>query len=221
MKDLLNRISKVVASVKQFPVARAVVVLVAGAMLMFSTACGNFQPPVSSDSSPASPMSSNVPTPVESGEGSYHAKSNANQPTELYDPIQEREGGMNMYSDTDPRYQRPKLGSQIERRVDRAEQNLDRSINSVDDYVDNYTDGAPLGERIRNITDSVGKSVDNLTDQVTEGTERGSQNLKVNASRAERNAGEAVKGVADDTASNVRDAGRKAGRALDKAADRA
>lgn len=216
MKGLLfDRFSNFVASVKRLPIARLAVVLLASVMMLVSTACSNATPPVSTDSNPASPMSSNPPTPRSSGEGSYHAKTGANQPTELYDPIQEREGGMNMYSDTDPRYQRDKLGAQIERRVDKAEKNLDKSIESVDDYVDNYTSGAPLGKRIRNITDSVGESAEDLTERAKEGTDRGAQNVKVNANRAERNAGEAVKGVAEDTKANARDLTRKAERALD------
>lgn len=214
MKNLrFDRFSNFVSAIKRFPIARVMVVLAASFMLLVSTACSNITPPVSSN--PSNPADSKLPTPVSSGEGSYHAKSNANQPTELYDPIQKREGGMNMYSDTDPRYQRDKLGAQIERRVDKAEQNLDRSIDDVDDYVDNYTSGAPLGKRIRNITDSVGESAENLTEQVKEGTERGAQDLKVNAKRAERNAGEALQGVAEDAQDNARDLNRKAGRLLD------
>ena len=216
MKDLLfDHFSNLVAAVKRFPFARIAVVLLAGVLMLVSTACGNAAPPVSSNSSPASPMSSNPPTPRSSGEGSYHAKTGANQPTELYDPIQEPEGGMNVYSDTDPRYQRENLGAQIERRVDKAEKNLDKSIESVGDYVDNYTSGAPLGERVRNITDSVGESAEDLTDRVKGGTDRGTQNVKVNTKRAESNASEAVKGVAEDTKSNARDLTRKAERALD------
>lgn len=217
MKDLLfDRFSSFVAAVKRFPIARVVVVLLAGVMMLVSTACGNAAPPLSSDSNPVQPSaSSGLPKPMSSGEGSYHAKTGANQPTELYDPIQKPEGGMNMYSDTDPRYQRKNLGAQIERRVDKAEQNLDKSIESVDDYVDNYTSGAPLGERVRNITDSVGETVDDLTDRVKGGTDRGTQNVKVNAKRAESNASEAVKGVADDAKDNARDLSRKAQRVLD------
>lgn len=215
MKDLLfNRFSNFVASVKQLPIARIAIVLAASLMMLVSTACSNATPPVSSNSSPASRVSANPPTPVESGEGSYHAKSNANQPTELYDPIQKREGGMNTYSDTDPRYQRNKLGAQIERRVDKAEQNLNRSINDVEDYTDNYTSGAPLGERIRNITDSVSESAENLTQQVKEGTDRGLQNLKGNTNRAQQNASEAVQGVAEDAKDNARELNRRAERVL-------
>ncbi len=197
-----NLVANIASFFKQVRVERILVVLAAGFVMLVSTAC---QPPA----------------PVSSGQGSYHEKVGANQPTELYDPIEQREGGMNVYSDTDPRYQRRDLGNEIEGRVYKAKENLNRSIDDAGDYARNYREGAPLGERVRNITDNVGKTVDKVTDEVSEGTERGSRNLKVNASRAERNAGEAVNGVTEDLKDNTRDVTRKAQRTLDNASKEA
>jgi ElaB/YqjD/DUF883 family membrane-anchored ribosome-binding protein len=190
-----NFVANIASFFKQVLFQRVVVVLAAGFVMLMSTAC---QPP----------------TPVSSGEGSYHEKVGANQPTELYDPIEEREGGMNQYSDTDPRYKTGNLGNKIGGRVDKAKENLNRSIDSTEDYARNYREGTPLGERVRNITDNVGKSVENLTDEVSGGTERGTRNLKVNADQAGQNANEAVSGATDNLKDSSRDITQKAKRVI-------
>lgn len=188
-----NSISKLFNHLKQSRFVRTAFAVAAGFILLLNTAC--------------SPKGSEV-----SGTGSYEKP--RSQPTELYRTTQPKEDGMNVYSDTDPRRNTRGLGSEIKARVDQAERNIDR-VQNPGEFAEDYREGTPLGERVRNITDSIGGAAKDVTEDVTEGTQRGVRNLKANTSRA----GQGVQETVDDARQNAADVGKDAARNAQRTTD--
>lgn len=164
--------------------SRAAVLLVAGCMMLLGTAC------------------SSTP-PTASGPGA----------TELYRTTQTKEGGMNQYSDTDPRQTDKRLGAETKARVDQAKGNLNKT-QSPGDVVDEFKAGRPLGERTKNLVEPAANAIDNLKQDVTAGTERGIKNLQRNTADAKQD----LKETLDQAQDNAADLGRDTSRSAQKAA---
>lgn len=79
MKSLIERVFS------NFNVRSLLAVVLAAVVVLVTTACN-----------------ANPPAPNVSGTGSYYNKKGQN--TEIYDTTQPRKGGMNQYSDVDPRF---------------------------------------------------------------------------------------------------------------------
>lgn len=198
-----NPFSKLLNSVKQVRFARIAISVVAAFVLFLGTACS----PSSSSASNMGASQGGV-----SGTGSYqHGRKTQ---TELYRPNQPNEGGMNSYSDTDPRYNTKGLGADIKARVDEAERNVQK-VQNPKEFTEDYREGTPLGERVRNITDSVGGAAKDVTEDFAEGTQRGVRNLKANAS----NAGEDARDTVDQARENAVDFGKDTSRAAKRTAN--
>lgn len=188
-----NPISNLLAYLKRSRFVRAAFAAVAGFMLLLNAACSPKAPEVS-------------------GTGSYEKP--RTQPTELYDTVQSKKDGMNVYEDTDPRRETGRLSSEIKSRVNQAERNIDK-VQTPGEFAEDYREGTPFGERVRNITDSVGGTAKDVTEDVTEGTQRGVRNLKANLDRA----GEGVEDTVDDARRNAADATKDASRSAQRTAD--
>lgn len=171
----MNSFMKVFKSATKFK--QSLMAVLAGALLLFSTACSN--PKVISNSQP------------DPNTGSYYQKSG--QQTELYAPVQERKGGMNMYEDVDPHANTKGTQKMAKKLVENSQDNLKNRMESPQDYVDNYRSGAPLNKRIENLTDNIGSSVEQVKDDFSGGVDRGLRNAKSNASKVPDNAGSVVK----------------------------
>jgi ABC-type transporter Mla subunit MlaD len=181
-----NPISNLFAHLKQSRLVRATLAVVAGFMLLLNTACSPKAPEVS-------------------GTGSYEKP--RTQPTEIYDTIQPKEGGMNVYSDTDPRRETDRLSAEVKARVKEAERNIDK-VQTPGEFSEEYREGTPFGERVRNITDSVSETAKDVTEDVTEGTQRGVRNLKANLDKA----GQGVQETFDEARQNAEDLSKDAAR---------
>lgn len=190
MTNLLGLID----GLKRVRFTRTAVAVVASFVLLLGTAC-----------SPSSPSVS--------GTGSYE-QGRAN-PTELYRPIQPDEGGMNRFSDTDPRQNTKGLGSKAKSRIDEAERNIDK-VQNPREFAEDYREGTPLGERVRNITDDVGSAAKDTAKDFAKGTERGVSNLKRNTEQAKRG----VEGTVDDARQNAEDLGKDTSRSAQRTFDR-
>jgi len=98
-------------------------------------------------------------------------------------PLSPYKGGMNNFSDVDPRA--GVAAESAQKRADDlikgAQSNLQRkSIDSPEQYVRNYQQGTPLGERVKRLGEDLGSSAQELQEGVTQGTQRGVENLKEN-----------------------------------------
>ena len=172
--------SRLISFFKNLPIVRILTVFCATTLLFFATACQ----PSSSVQAKAAP-NSNKPIPEQ-----YVPKNAVMNPYE---------GGMNQYSDVDPRANTEAVDAKAKFLEKRAEQNLDKMVDSPQQYVRNYRSGTPLGERIENLGKDVGSSVKDVTEGVSKGTQRGVENVKDNT----RNAGKDLREKADVTVKNA------------------
>lgn len=189
-----NPIFGLIDRLKQVRLSHAAIAIVAGLVLMLGTAC-------------------NPSSPSVSGTGSSH--SGKDPQTELYRTIQPKEGGPNVYSDTDPRRNTRGLGTEAKARIDQAGRNVDK-VQNPREFAEEYRQGTPLGERVRNITDSVGNAAKDVNKDFAKGTERGISNLKRNTEQAKRGISETL----DDTRQNAADLGKDTARTAQRTADR-
>lgn len=196
-----NGMTNMISFFKRLRLERVLIAVFAGFFLFISTAC-------SADAKVSSAGSSGL-SPSLSGTGSY--ESGRKNPTELYDTIQPKEGGMNVFSDTDPRQDTKGLGSAIDNRVRDAERNIDK-VQNPREFAEDYREGTPLGQRVKNITDSVGNSAKGLVEDLSEGAEKGSRNLKVNADRA----GQGVKDTVGQAGQNAKETGADVSRKVQR-----
>lgn len=157
--------SRLISFLKNLPIVRIFTVFCATTLLFFATACQ----PSNSIQAKAAP-NPNKPIPEQ-----YVPKNAVMNPYE---------GGMNQYSDVDPRANTEAVDAKAKFLEKRAEQNLDKSVDSPQQYVRNYRSGTPLGERVGNLGKDVGSSVKDVTQGVSKGAQRGVENLKENTQNA-------------------------------------
>jgi hypothetical protein len=108
-------------------------------------------------------------------------------------------GGMNGYSDVDPRASTSGANSKANDIVKKAEGNIQKGADNLDKYAENYRQGTPLNERAENLTENIGRSAKNTAEGVTKGAQRGVENLKENT----QNAAKSVPNVVDDAKENA------------------
>ncbi len=132
----------------------------------------------------------------------------------------EYKGGMNEYSDVDPRFNPSGADTKAKGLVDNAKRNIDeKSVDSVEQYVENYRSGTPLGERVKRIGEDVGEAADNVKQEASKGAKENLQNTKETAKDTAKNANRSADDLADSSKSKVKSDIRSTQRALDDAAD--
>lgn len=130
------------------------------------------------------------------------------------------EGGMNDYSDVDPRKSTSQAKAKAKGLVDNAQRNInEKSIDSPEQYVENYRNGAPLGERVKNIGENIGKAAGDVGEQASKGARENAANVREAAQSGAENTKQAANEAAKGAKSKVsRDIDRTQ-RAVSKAAD--
>jgi hypothetical protein len=134
----------------------------------------------------------------------------------------EYKGGMNDYSDVDPRFNPSASNAKAKALVDNAQKNIDeKSIDSAEQYVENYRSGTPLGERVKRLGEDIGESADNVGKEAAKGAQENVQNaqeagkgLKDKGIQTKENTKDAAKGTAKDAkraVDNASDAGESFG----------
>ena len=112
----------------------------------------------------------------------------------------EYKGGMNDYSDVDPRFNESGAQAKAKGLIDNAQRNInEKGIDSVDQYVENYRSGTPLGERVRNIGEDIAGSAKNLQKDVAKGSKENFENLQNNT----KNLGEKAKDTGEKTTTDA------------------
>ncbi len=117
-------------------------------------------------------------------------------------------GGMNEYSDVDPRFN--PSGAQVKAKelVENAQKNIDeKSIDSPQQYVENYRSGTPLGERTRRIGEDLGEATENVGKDLTKGAQKNAEKGKAKSEEAAQSVKQNTQKVADDTAAKGEDLG--------------
>jgi hypothetical protein len=212
--------NKLVAWLKSIRIDRILTVFLAGLLLIVSTACSGGASAKTADET----------------RGKTAAEIRQEVPESAV--TNEYKGGMNDYSDVDPRQNISGAQTKAKGLVDNATKNIEeKSIDSPGQYVENYRSGTPLGERVKRIGENVGKAAENVTEDISKGTQENAQNAQKAAKGAKQAADETANAAqskvksdinttqraAEDTASAVkskvtRDVNRTQ-RALDDAAD--
>lgn len=129
-----------------------------------------------------------------------------------YDPsaqeykISPREGGMNEFSDVDPRAKKAEeaANARAKNLIENAQKNVEsKRIDSVEQYVRNYQEGTPLDERVKRLGENVGSSAEELRKGVTKGTQKGIENLQENIQNAAEDLTKNVQRSTEDLSKNI------------------
>lgn len=148
---------KVITWLKSIRVDRILTVFLAGVLLFVSTACGSTKVLAKT----ADEVRQEVPSRAI---------------TNTY------KGGMNDYSDVDPRRDTSEAKAKAKALIDNAQSNIDeKSVDSPEQYAKNYRSGTPLGERVRRLGEDIGESAEEVAEGASKGVQKGVQNIKENA----------------------------------------
>lgn len=123
----------------------------------------------------------------------------------------EYKGGINSYSDVDPRQSTTGAEAKAKALVDNAQRNIDeKGIDSAEQYVENYRSGTPLGERVKRIGENVGKAAENVTEDISKGTKENAQNAQKAAKGATQAADETANAAQSKVKSDIKTTQRAA-----------
>jgi hypothetical protein len=139
-------------------------------------------------------------------------------PTKDY-PISKYQGGMNNFSDVDPRAREAEKAARYraDQLIENAQRNIERKgIDSTDQYIRNYREGTPFGERVKNLGEDVGSSAEELREGVTKGTQRGMENLQENVERGVKDLTKNVQRGTEDIGRNIQRRAEDTGEAINR-----
>ncbi|MEH2279146.1 MAG: hypothetical protein V7K40_31265 [Nostoc sp.] len=136
-------------------------------------------------------------------------------PTKDY-PLSSPAGGINNFSDVDPRAKDEKAANDRgDAMAKNAQRNVDeKGVNSPGEYGRNYKEGTPLGERVKNLGEDIGSSAEEVRKGVVKGTQRGIENIKGNTQNAADDVTKNVQRGAEDAGKNVQRGAEDAGNAV-------
>ncbi|MBD2362488.1 hypothetical protein H6G36_15070 [Anabaena minutissima FACHB-250] len=126
-------------------------------------------------------------------------------PTKSY-PLNPPQGGMNNFSDVDPRARAEEKAAEAKAKAlrDMAKRNVEqKGVDSTEQYVRNYRQGTPLGERVKNLGEDVGSSAEEVREGVAKGTQRGLENIRENTQNAAEDLVKNVQRGATDTGKSI------------------
>ncbi len=194
MTELINTIKTKIPAVNFRILSRAVLSLLAVVLLFTNTACNN-----------TGEMKAKVdPTRVENPQ--------PGKITELYKPIAPAEGGMNNYSDVDPRQNTAEAKAKADRLINKTE-DLKKGDTNPFKQLGKQLDDKGIRDRAGETADQLNRSAKETAEDVAKGTKRGYQNLKENTKSfaddvksAADDIGDEAKAKANDLKNNIRKA---------------
>jgi ElaB/YqjD/DUF883 family membrane-anchored ribosome-binding protein len=145
----------------------------------------------------------------------------AGQVTEFYDSIQPVEGGMNNYSDVDPRQNTSKADAKAEKLVKGASHSDAKNINNPVDAVKKELDNEPIPERIGKFSKDIGKSAQKAVDRASDETQKGTKNLSKNTTSLFDKTQSRAETLAQQAQDKVDDAGSTAKQTSDSVLSKA
>ncbi|MEH2373829.1 hypothetical protein [Nostoc sp.] len=177
---------------------KVLTVFLAGMFLFLTQACGD--PGIA------------TPPPKPEAQSPYSKRVDSTKNTPLSAPA----GGINNFSDVDPRAQDEKAANNTgDALAKNSQKNIEqKGIDSQDQYGENYQKGTPFGERVKNLGEDIGSSAEEVRKGVVKGTQRGIENLKGNTQNAAEDVTKNVQRGADDAGKNVQRTAEDAGKAV-------
>ncbi|AFY43023.1 DUF6658 family protein [Nostoc sp. PCC 7107] len=188
---------KVIDWVKNIRPLKVLSVFLAGMFLILTQACNR---PTIAGQPPQPGAESGYAQP-----GAESAYTKRQDPTQQYN-FNTPEGGMNNFSDVDPRAKNfeKSAKNRAEDLSKNAERNIDqKGIESPQDYARNYRQGTPLTERVKNLGEDIGSSAQETAEDVAKGAKRGVENLKDNTSNAAQDLSKNARRAAEDAGDTV------------------
>jgi hypothetical protein len=158
MTNLINVVKNTLQSFKLKSLYKTVLSFLAIALLVTTTACNG------SEVASKTNLDNSPPGKI----------------TELYKPITPEVGGMNNYSDVDPRVDTSKIDAKAERLIKQAK-GLERKDTNPLEQIKKEFDRKGIQERIEDTADSVGQSAQETAEGLSAGTRKGFANVKENA----------------------------------------
>ncbi|MEH2393295.1 MAG: hypothetical protein V7K21_17120 [Nostoc sp.] len=136
-------------------------------------------------------------------------------PTKDY-PLSSPAGGINNFSDVDPRATDEKAANDRgDAMAKNAQKNIDqKGVNSPGEYGQNFKEGTPLGERVKNLGEDIGSSAEEVRKGIVKGTQRGIENIKGDTQNAAEDVTKNVQRGAEDAGKNVQRGAEDAGNAV-------
>ncbi|MBN3894475.1 MAG: hypothetical protein V7L14_26175 [Nostoc sp.] len=130
-------------------------------------------------------------------------------------PLNPPAGGINNFSDVDPRAKDEKAANdKAEALVKNAQKNIEqKGIDSREQYGRNFQQGTPLGERVKNLGEDIGSSAEEVRKGLVKGTQRGIENIKGNTQNTAEDVTKNVQRGAEDVGKNVQRTAEDAGNA--------
>ncbi|AFY31992.1 hypothetical protein [Calothrix sp. PCC 7507] len=139
--------------------------------------------------------------------------------TKNYDFNAPYEGGINNFSDVDPRSEAAAKAAKArsEALQENAQRNIEeKGIDSKEQYVKNYREGTPFGERVKRLGEDVSGSAEEVRRGVTQGTQRGIENIRENAGNAAKDLTKNVQRASEDTGKNIQRSAEDAAAAVNR-----
>ncbi len=135
--------------------------------------------------------------------------------TELYKPIAPFEGGMNNYSDVDPRVDTSKTDAKAERLIEKAK-NLQKQDTNPFKQIQKEFDRKGVQERAGDLSKDLSRSAQETADGLAKGTQKGFGNVQKNAESFKEEVGSTL----NDLGQNARDKAADLKNTAQKTADR-
>ena len=215
--------NKFISWVKNIRPVKILTAFVAVTILLFTQACGS-----QVDATAPAPTKKSYETP-RNIKGPQSAEPNS----EVYvpkgtDATSPYEGGMNNFSDTDPRSKAAKteVKAKAEALKENAERNVIDQTSNVGENTRRILD--KKGENVEDVGKNLQRSADYATDKAQEsaedfakGTKRGVENIQENTKDAAKGAADNVQDAVEDTKYNAKRTVDKAGEAVNRTTNEA
>jgi ElaB/YqjD/DUF883 family membrane-anchored ribosome-binding protein len=212
-------VKKVVALLKNIRPLKLLTVFLAGVFLFVTQACNSGNSVGATTPSQTAPAQT-VPRQTV-GEGQL-----ARPNSEVYVPkgeniLSPNEGGMNNFSDIDPRAKGAYIKAKSEELKQNAEQNVIDETSNIGETTRRILD--KKGENVEEIGDNLKKNAQETAEKAkssatdfARGTSKGIENIKDNTSDAAKGVARNAQGAAEDAKFNAQRTGDKAGQAVNK-----
>jgi hypothetical protein len=185
MKDLIEIIKRAIPSFELRSFYRAIVSFLAVVLLVSTTAC-------------------NGSTPTTKVDRPNLANPTASKVTELYKPIAPPAGGMNNYSDVDPRMDTSEAKAKTNRLIKKTDDLQNAGTNPFK-QIRKQLDNKGIPERVEAASKDLNRSTKQTADDVAKGTQKGFNNLKENTQSFKDDVESAVEKLGDKAKVKVND----------------
>jgi ElaB/YqjD/DUF883 family membrane-anchored ribosome-binding protein len=212
---------KIISFLKAKRISQLISASFAVLFLLVTTACS--QPSVSGNegkSDAAKVAVQNPPSKVASPYRQDKGNVPEGQVTEFYDSIQPVEGGMNNYSDVDPRQNTSKADAKAKKLVRQASHpEADKFDNPLDAVKKELAD-EPIPERVQKFSKDIGNSAKKLAKDTSDESQKGIKNIKENSKSFAENTKSTAESTADRLTQNLQNTADDTSNVVKQTADK-